>query len=265
MLNTEDLADLEEMEIFDKQVRRRRPFTRKELAYLRVQRLFRNQRAWQGRWSPAFWTISGIISLIFNIVLVTLLLGLGRELFTLKKIVSEQLVGGLYTNFVAMENAVIETTIAVDETLTVNDVITVSDSIPVVFDLDINQQSSVKLAEDTSIAGAVINIRTPSLAIYNAPADIVLPKGTVLPTRLHLTVPVSQTVPVNLSVPVQLDVPIQLSIPVSIPLKDTDLQKSFAGLQDVVEPYQALLAETPNSWEEAACDSGVLLCWLFGK
>ena len=265
MLKTEDLSELEEMDIFEKTVRRGKTFTRKELAYLRMQRLLRNPRVWQGRWSPAFWTVSGIVSLIFNIILIALLLGLARELFTLKRLVSEQLIGGLASNFSAMENAVIETTVAVDETITVNDVILVSDSIPVVFDLELNQQTGVKITADTAIYGAVVNITTPNLQIINAPADIVLPKGTVLPTRLNLTVPVSQTVPIELSVPIRLDVPVQLEIPVSIPLKDTDLQAPFAGLQDVVSPYQVLLAQSPNSWEEAACEAGKLLCWLFGE
>ncbi len=265
MTNLDDFSELEELKIFEEDEEMMPSISRRELAYQRLKDLRNNPRIWQGRWAPAFWTVSGVISLIFNIVLIVLLLGLARELFALKALVSNQLIGGLYTNFVAMENAVIETTVQVDETITVDDVIFVNDTIPVVFDLALNELTNVKISTDTPIENAIVNIRTPNLVIINAPADIVLPKGTILPTKLSMTVPVSQTVPVNLTVPVQLEVPVKLSIPVSIPLRETELQPPFAGLQDVVGPYQVLLQQAPDSWEEVACEAGVILCWLFGK
>lgn len=217
------------------------------------------------RWGPAFWTVSGILSMIVNLILIVVLVSLGKELFALKQLVSGQLIGGLHTNFVAMDNATIETTVVVEDTIIVDDTIQVSDQIPVVFDLDIEKKTNVRLSEDTDIDQAIISINTPYLAIFNAPTDITLPKDTVLPIRLNLTVPVSQSVPVNLTVPVHLEVPISLTVPVSIPLNETELHEPFVGLQNVVAPYQDLLAGLPNSWEEAACRSGPLLCWLFGK
>jgi hypothetical protein len=230
-----------------------------------VRQILTHPAVFQSRWAPAFWTITGTLSLTVNIVLIIILVSLGRELFALKELLSGQLVGGLYDNFVAMDAAVIETTILVEETILVDDVIFVNDTIPVVFELDISQRTNVRLAEDVEITGAVVNLNTPTLSIFNAPTEILLPKDTILPTRLNLTVPVSQTVPVSLTVPVHLEVPISLTVPVSIPLDETELHAPFVGLQEVVSPYRDLLLGLPGSWEAAACQAGRLLCWLFGR
>jgi hypothetical protein len=219
----------------------------------------------QARWAPAFWTITGTLSLAVNLVLIVVLVTLGRELFALKELLSGQLIGGLHENFVAMDNATIETTVLVDQTIVVEDVILVHDTIPVVFDLDIAQRTNVRLVEDTAITDAVVNLNTPSLAIFNAPTDILLPADTLLPIRLNLTVPVSQTVPISLTVPIHLEVPISLTVPVSIPLAETELHEPFVGLQEVVSPYRELLLAAPDSWEAMACEAGRLLCWLFSR
>jgi len=60
---------------------------------------------WQGKIAPAFWTISSIISMIVNIVLIVILISLGKQLFTLKDLVKNQVLGGLYQNFVMMDQA----------------------------------------------------------------------------------------------------------------------------------------------------------------
>lgn len=70
---------------------------------------------WQGAWTEAFWTIGGVFSLLLNIILIVALIILGRELFTLKKVVNDQLLGGLATNFEKMDEAKIATTIAVED------------------------------------------------------------------------------------------------------------------------------------------------------
>lgn len=230
-----------------------------------VRRALGHRAVFQNRWGPAFWTVTGVISLVVNIVLIIILVSLGRELFALKDLLSGQLVGGLYDNFVAMDNATIHTTVLVEDTIVVEDVIFVNDAIPVVFELEISQRTNVRLAEDVEITNAIVNLNTPTLSIFNAPTEILLPKDTILPTRLNLTVPVSQTVPVSLTVPVHLEVPISLTVPVSIPLDETELHAPFVGLQEVVSPYRDLLLGLPGSWEAVACNAGRLLCWLFGR
>lgn len=180
---------------------------------------------WQGRVGPAFWTVASLLSLAVNITLIVMLLVLARHIFTLKNILSQQLVDGLYLNFVAMDEARITTTIQVDDT------------IPVQFDLPVVAATNVRLTENVRIKGAKVNLQTGGLAISNAPATIILPAGTKLPISLDFLVPVNTTVPVH------------LTVPVDIPLNQTELHTPFVGLQEVVSPYNSMLAPLPNSWQ----------------
>jgi hypothetical protein len=152
-----------------------------------------------------------------------------------------------------MDEAVIETTVVV------NDTIQVQDTIPVQFDLPVETETTVILTEPTEIKGTRVNINTGVFTLRNAPADIVLPENTELPAGLNILVPVETSIPINLTVP------ISLNVPVTIPLKETELHDPFVGLQEVVLPYNNLLAQTPNSWEQIACQSGPLICRFFGE
>ncbi len=194
---------------------------------------------WQGKIGPAFWTVTGIFSLAVNIVLLVALLLLAQNLFTIKHLVQDQILGGLSANFAAMDDAVIRTTVEVH------------DQIPVVFDLPVQTETVVILTEDVTIQGARVNLITGGLQIIGAPANIILPKGTRLPIKLDLTVPVNTQVPVD------------LTVPVNIPLKETDLHQPFVGLQQVVAPYQRLLEQAPDSWEPLLCPLLEPFCsWL---
>jgi len=141
-LQVDNAADLERLEIFDgkareRSVRREDRFPRRQIRSIKA-----NPRLWQGKWMPAFWTITGVFSLLVNIVLLAILLGLGRELFALKDVLSGQLLGGLEENFSSMDAAVISTTVTVNHTITIDEVIIVSDSIPVVFDLEVSERTN---------------------------------------------------------------------------------------------------------------------------
>jgi hypothetical protein len=204
---------------------------------------------WRGKIGPAFWTISGVVSIVVNIILVVTLIVLGRQLFALKSLVTDQLLGGLYYNFVLMDQAHIVTEIEVSETIQVDD------TIPVVFDLPLSTDTTVVLTQDTPIEDATIYLNGMPV-----PLDLNLREGTPLNINLDLTVPVSQTVPVV------LDVPVKLVVPVDIPLEETELHDPFIGLQEVIKPYYWQLADLPKTWD------GVPLCqgrfekvcnWLF--
>ena len=204
---------------------------------------------WQGKVIPAFWTFASVLSLTVNLILIIVLILLGRELFNLKGLITDQFIGGLYDNFVLMDDASIVTTIAV------NDTIQVVDTIPVVFDLSLAQDTTVVLTSDTPVKGTTIYLNGVAV-----PLDLVLPQGTALNIRLDMVVPVSQTVPVV------LDVPVALNVPVNIPLNKTELHQPFVGLQNVVSPYHTLLVSLPDSWEETPmCGSltGWFCRWLF--
>ena len=212
---------------------------------------------WRGKIGPAFWTVTGAISLVVNVILLAVLLALGLQLFTIKGLVGGQVLGGLHSNFVKMDEANIKTTITVRDTITVedtimvNDTIVVQDSIPVKFDLDLKQDTQVVLVKDTQVSDTIIYLNNTALRV-----PIVLPAGTPLLISLDLTVPVDKmvpvtlNVPVNLKVPVTLDVPVNLQVPVDIPLDQTELHEPFVGLQEVVSPYLGILDELPNTWNE---------------
>ncbi len=178
------------------------------------------------KFGPPFWTIASVISLTVNLILLVIIFVLGTQLFTLKSLIQDQVLGGLFENFVLMDQAHIKTTIPV------------TTSVPAKFDLQLNTNTMVILTEDTPINDARVNLYTGGLSITNAPANIVLPAGTQLPIALNLTVPVDQMIPVN------------LTVEVDIPLKDTELHKPFVGLQEVVRPYYKMLKDLPDSWAD---------------
>jgi hypothetical protein len=189
-----------------------------------------------GKVMPTFWTVASILSLIVNIILIIVLVVLGRELFVLKSIVGEQLLGGLYANFIYMDKAHIKTEI------------TVQDTIPINFTLPISQDTTVTLTQNTPINSANVHIVSGGLTI-NSAANIVLPAGTNLPVHLELNVPVTTTVPVT------------LKVPVDIPLEQTELHQPFVGLQQVVAPfYNMLMPQIKKAGDVPACKSAPWLC-----
>jgi len=170
---------------------------------------------------PAFWTIASVMSFTVNIVLVIVLAVLLQNFSTVGVTVnglSDQLLGGLYTNFVKMDQAHITTSIPV------------SKEIPVQFTLNVSGPTNVTLSEDVPISGALVTVNTGGLNINNASANIVLPQGTVLPIFIQ-----------SLSVPVDQSVLAELNVAVDIPLNETDLHEPFVGLQKVVEPFYCLI------------------------
>jgi hypothetical protein len=183
-----------------------------------------------GKIAPAFWTVASILSLIINVILIVALISLGRQLFSLKKLVEVQVLGGLYQNFVDMDKAHIKTTIPI------------STNVPAKFDLPLKTNTTVTLTEDTKLINATIyELNAGAVFISRANTNIILPAGTRLPIALDLSVPVDQQIPVN------------LMVDVDIPLSQTELHKPFTGLQEVVKPYYTLLNQMPDSWQEALC------------
>lgn len=178
---------------------------------------------------PPFWTVTGLLSLAVNLILIVIVLVLAGNIFKIKAVLSDQLIGGLYNNFVLMDQARIRATIPV------------SAQVPAKFDLPLETDTTVTLTEDTPITAATVSLSTGGLVIYNAPTDIILPAGTKLPVHLSLVVPVDQQIPVT------------LDVAVDIPLNQTDLHQPFVGLQQVLDPYYKLLKDLPGSWEEALC------------
>jgi hypothetical protein len=197
------------------------------------------------RMGDAFWKAATLFSLAVNLALVLGLLVVGTQVFALKGGIVQPLVGGLYDNFVLMDQSHIVTTIHVNDTIQVHDTIQVNDTIPVVFDVPLQTNTTVVLTQDTAVPRTTVFLNG-----IGVPTDIVLPAGTPLQINLSLVVPVSQTVPVVLDVPVNLEVPVNLTVPVDIPLDQTELHRPFTNLANLIGPYNLLLERLPSSWGE---------------
>lgn len=170
--------------------------------------------------APAFWTVTGMLSLLVNGVLIAILL-IALQMFGQLRMATDDQVsgvlGGLYYNFLKMDNAVIESEIPVQDKILVD------------FPLTIDQTTNVILSEDVTINNARVTVQTGGLNITNAITTIVLPKDTRLPIKLNVAVQVTQ------------EVPIDLKVKATIPLNQTGLHEPFLGLQEVVRPYYCMV------------------------
>lgn len=175
------------------------------------------------KFGPAFWTVTGLMSLIVNGILIAVML-IGLNMLGLLQSttnnVATNLVGGLYTNFEKMDRASIVTSIPVDA------------QIPLSLNVPVQRTTEITLAQDAVISGARVRINTASIDI-DAPANVTLPAGTKLVVAL------------NFDLQVQDNIPIHVDVPVNIPLVKTDLHEPFAGLQDVIRPLYCLIS--PNA------------------
>jgi hypothetical protein len=173
---------------------------------------------------PALWTVASILSLIVNVILIIVLLlawqtlGQARGLGSTAMGRASGLLGGLYENFVKMDQASIRTNIHVEK------------DIPVQFSLNVSGPTNVTLSQPVTIRGASVSVKTGGLNITDANATIILPAGVILPINIE-----------NLVVPVDKQVPAVLDVPVDIPLNHTELHEPFVGLQKVVEPWYCLV------------------------
>jgi hypothetical protein len=180
----------------------------------------------------AYWDVTATLSLFVNVVLAVLLIIMAGQIRNLKTTVNKtvnDLLGGLYGNFVKMDQASINTTIMVNA------------QIPLDFNLPVSQNTQVVLTSDVSIPRAHVVINTGGLNI-NAQANVTLPAGTSLPIAL------------NLNIPVQSTIPISLQVPVNIPMNQTELHEPFTGLQTSLRPLYCLFNKN------AQYPEGIYIC-----
>lgn len=186
---------------------------------------------------PAFWTVTGALSLIVNLILIVTLVILGQQLFELKRLVGGHVLNGLYTNFQKMDEAHIQSNIKVQ------------DNIPIDFTLPISQDTVVTLTQPTYISNVMINLNSGGLSI-NSPANITLPAGTNLPVHLQLDVPVSAKIPIT------------LNVPVDIPLNQTQLHEPFVGLQEVIGPFNSMLDPNLTTSSQVPACTWPMINWF---
>jgi hypothetical protein len=175
------------------------------------------------RFGPAFWTVTGGLSLLVNGVLIAILF-MGLRMLGGSQFVADDtaagLLGGLYTNFEKMDRASIVA------------VIPVNAEVPLTLSVPVQKTTEITLAQDVTISGARVRINTDALNI-DAPAEVTLPAGTRLNVALDFVLDVNSTIPVH------------LEAPVNIPLAQTELHEPFTGLQDVLRPLYCLVE--PNA------------------
>lgn len=171
----------------------------------------------------AFWTFASVLSLIVNVILIAILLVALQMLGAIQLTANDQvsgLLGGLYTNFVKMDEATISANIPVDAVVPLNIIVPVQAT------------TRITLAENVVIPNAHVRINTGALNI-DADATVTLPANT--PLMVNLDFPLT----------VQNSIPVHLDVPVTIPLNRTELHEPFVGLQKVVEPFYCLVE--PNA------------------
>jgi hypothetical protein len=183
------------------------------------------------KFMPAFWTIASLMSITVNIILIVILLILFQMLGAIQGTADDKisgLLGGLYANFVKMDQATITSTIPVDATIPLNIVVPVQTT------------TRITLAETAVIPNAHVRITFG---------------GSVIDENAVVTLPANTPLTVNLDFPlnVQNNIPVHLDVPVNIPLNQTQLHEPFVGLQKVVEPWYCLV-------EPEASLNGVQVC-----
>ena len=180
---------------------------------------------------PAFWTVTGILSLVVNGILLSVLLIALQMLGAIQLTANDKtsgLLGGLYTNFVKMDEATIAANIPVDATIPLNI------NVPVTIT---GATADIKLISPAVIQNAHVLISEGGVNI-NANATVTLPKDTQLTVEIN-------TIGTPFNLPVQAEIPVSLNVPVNIPLKNTELHEPFTGLQQVVRPLYCLVE--PNA------------------
>ena len=186
---------------------------------------------WNSGFFPVFWTIASALSMVFNVVLCLVVLGLLSMRSTIQEIVTGQsssVLGGLYSNFQAMDQATIRSNVKVDSTIPLNLMVPVQ------------TRTTIMLAEAATIRSPRVLIRTGGLTL-DAPAMVTLPANQPL------------VVDLNFMLPVQTTVPVQLNVPVDIPLNQTELHGPFVGLQEVVRPWYCLFLPKSDALYVQTC------------
>jgi hypothetical protein len=171
------------------------------------------------RFGPAFWNVTGVLSLVVNGILLAILLILFQYLGVLhftSNDIGTSLVGGLFTNFEKMDAATIQANIPVDA------------QIPLDINVPVQTTTEITLAQEIVIPNAHVRITTPNVNI-DSDATVTLPAGTPLLVNL------------NFSLPVRTSIPVHLDVPVNIPMNATELHEPFVGLQEVIRPLYCIL------------------------
>lgn len=155
-----------------------------------------------------FWTVGAILSVIANLVLLSMLTA-GRG-FSASGATAGVL-PGIYASLEQMDDAHIRTTVPVQTSITLDTTVPTSAS------------TQITLSRDLFVRGAHVTINSSGLSI-DSPADITLPAGTIMEVSL------------DLALPLQAAVPVSAEVPVDIAMRDTELHAAIQALKDALRP-----------------------------
>jgi hypothetical protein len=175
--------------------------------------------------APAYWNVTSTLSLVVNAILIAVVILMSREIFTLKRMVIRDMLGGLAANYALMDQATIHADVPINL------------EVPLDLRIPITQVTDVTLTQDTRVQRASVKIAAGIITI-NGPADIVLPAGTVLPVQLNMIVPYQDTIKYS------------TSVTLDIPLEKTSLHDQFVNVQQAVTPYFWAFSGSPLYWED---------------
>jgi hypothetical protein len=173
------------------------------------------------KWLPTFWTAGGILSILANFILLSMLISTwrGTNAFGAGGGNGGALLSA-YTSLEQLDQAHIRANIPVQTRIALDATVPVKSS------------TNITLAQDVYMEGAQVTINT---ALFNidAPANITLPAGTSLDVAL------------DMALPLQTSVPLAMDVPVDIAVRDTELHGAIQGMKDALKPL--LCAASPGA------------------
>lgn len=176
----------------------------------------RSQRVWN-----ALKNITVVISLIVNIILISIVLILASQIGAIKATLGG-IVGQLDAAFVGLGSAVIQDTIHIDQ------------RVPVKFDLPVDQ-NTVAVTTDSVPLNMPASFSLGSFGQINGTVSLSLPRNLALPIRISMNVPVDS------------EIPVVFDQSVSIPLGAKGLGPVINQLRGVTQPLMQTIQALPNS------------------
>lgn len=176
----------------------------------------RLQRVWN-----AVRNVTVVISLVVNIVLISLVLILASQIGAIKATLSS-VVGQLDAAFVALGDAVVEDNIHIDQ------------RVPVSFALPIDQRIQV-VTTDAVPLSLPASFSLGSFGQINGTVSLALPRDLPLPIHIVMNVPVNS------------EIPVVFDQQVSIPLGARGLAPVIRQLRSVTQPLMQTIQALPNA------------------
>lgn len=168
----------------------------------------------QNRWET-FKNLAILFSFTVNLITVLILLVVLVAFLPIKSAFISPLMGKVWGELVALDNAKIETTVGIDHQL------------PIGFPVHVRENpTTVRLTAPVPMNMPARFVLPGGGGTINGTVNIVMPAGTQLPVVIEdMTIPISQTIPV------------QFDQPVTIYLRDTELHNNIVNFQDLLRPF----------------------------